>query len=84
VLSHPWLVYLGRRSYALYIWHYPISKWTQDLSMGEQLLLGVPLSLAVAELSYRLVERPAMRMKGRFSRPSGDTLASQTLVRPAA
>ncbi len=48
--------YVGRRSYGLYLWHYVWLTWLAGMG-----LLGVPLALgasfAIAELSWRLVER---------------------------
>lgn len=71
VLGGRVLGYVGRRSYALYLWHMPLAFWLRDLSAVEQLAIGVPLAFAAAELSYRLVERPALRLKQRFARPEG-------------
>ena len=60
-----WLRYLGRRSYALYLWHSPViaivcvaGSWT--LPYG---LLGAGLSVLVAEGSWRLVEKPWRRFR---------------------
>jgi peptidoglycan/LPS O-acetylase OafA/YrhL len=56
VLSAPPIVWLGRRSYAIFLWNFPIACWTHRMPA----LIGVPLGLAatgvVAELSWRLVE----------------------------
>lgn len=54
------LVFLGNRSYSLYLWHWPvavfigfISGWTfSQLSIG----LGLMFSAALAEISYRGIE----------------------------
>lgn len=63
MLSAPPLTWIGRRSYALYLWHYPIVLlltnsnstvatpwWTYALQLA--------LSLGAADLSYRLIEVP--------------------------
>jgi hypothetical protein len=50
---------IGRRSYGLYIWHWPIfvgplggrATWVR-------VLIGIPATLAVSELCYRFVETP--------------------------
>jgi peptidoglycan/LPS O-acetylase OafA/YrhL len=57
------LVWIGRRSYGIYLWHWPIFVLTRpglDVTMGGWQLLAVRLgaTLAAAELSYRLVEMP--------------------------
>jgi peptidoglycan/LPS O-acetylase OafA/YrhL len=58
------LVWIGRRSYGIYLWHWPIFMVTRpgiDIALtGLPLLaLRVGLTLGVAELSYRFIERPA-------------------------
>jgi len=62
VLSFPVLVWLGRLSYGLYLWHWPVDVW---LSAGRTGLAGTPLNalrlgmtLAAATVSYYLVEQP--------------------------
>ncbi len=59
------LTYLGRRSYALYLWHYVWLTWLRDLG-----LIGVVLAmlctLCSAELSWQLVERRALHLKHRL------------------
>lgn len=57
------LAWIGRRSYSLYLWHWPVVVLTRpDLDVdvhGTALLaLRLGLSLGLAELSYRFVEEP--------------------------
>lgn len=68
MLSWGPLIWLGRISYSLYLWHYPIFDWVQGgvpgtVPLGAQLWSGI-LSVLVAWLSYRLIEQPFLR--GRF------------------
>ena len=56
-------VWLGTRSYGLYLWHWPIIVFTRprldiDVTGWKLDLLRIGLSVVAAELSYRLVERP--------------------------
>lgn len=57
--------YLGKLSYGLYLWHWPIHLWIEDLmpraSTLLQLSLGMLLTVLIASLSYELIERPVMR-----------------------
>lgn len=79
-LSHPWLTWLGDRSYSLYLWHWPL------LMLGFALgLQGNPsattalvlLSVLFSMASYRYVELPFW--KGRYRHPSpGITLGAST------
>ena len=57
------LRWLGTRSYAVYLWHWPVFMLTRpglDVSIDGWELLGLRLgiTLLLAEISYRLVERP--------------------------
>jgi peptidoglycan/LPS O-acetylase OafA/YrhL len=67
-LAHPALVWLGDRSYSLYLWHWPVLMLGFSLGFDGQSgpIAGlVLLSILAAMLSYRLVELPFW--KGRFS-----------------
>jgi peptidoglycan/LPS O-acetylase OafA/YrhL len=71
--TRPRVVALGKVSYGFYLWHMPVLRWTDDRLVGRPALLRVPVGLAVALLatvvSYRLLERPAMRLKARVQSP---------------
>jgi peptidoglycan/LPS O-acetylase OafA/YrhL len=63
VLSLPALVYVGRISYGLYLFHYPATFVLRD-EMGLNWMLvtalTLPASLAAAALSYHFIERPIL------------------------
>lgn len=61
ILSSPPVVWLGKRSYAVYLWHWPLAMWTNEMPHHVGVPLGLGLSLILAELSWRLVEIPAQR-----------------------
>lgn len=75
------LRYLGRISYSLYLIHQPVL--VACLSYGNaagtqvwpRLLLGLALALALAHLSYGLIERPVLSLKNRYSSKTKDSEA---------
>jgi peptidoglycan/LPS O-acetylase OafA/YrhL len=62
LLSHPLPVYIGKRSYSLYLWHWPVFSFVdyQFYSSGSALrvALKILISIAATLLTYRLIERP--------------------------
>lgn len=57
------LRYLGRRSYGIYLWHWPIFMVTRpgiDVPWSDFLtfIVRIAITLVIAEISYRLVEMP--------------------------
>jgi peptidoglycan/LPS O-acetylase OafA/YrhL len=61
-LASTWPVRFGRISYGLYVWHM-IIMYTPPASDYLPLPVRVPLSIIVAELSYRYIELPFLRQK---------------------
>jgi peptidoglycan/LPS O-acetylase OafA/YrhL len=61
MLRAPWLVAVGLRSYSLYLWHWPVRVFISPSSgINGAALFAVRLavSIVLAEISYRLIERP--------------------------
>ena len=68
VMSSQPLVWLGSRSYAIYLWHFPIIQLMTNRNSTSPTpfwwyLLELALSLGAAELSYRYIEVP-LRKEG--------------------
>ena len=62
------LIFLGKISYATYLWHYPIFKFIRhyhgnDLSV---IIYGVPVTYFCAWLSSMLIEKPCIKLKRKF------------------
>ena len=63
ILSIPPILWIGQRSYAIYLWHwiiFQVTRPTMDLA-GQPwavLALGVPIGFALADISLRWVELP--------------------------
>ena len=78
LLSGRTLTYIGRRSYALYLWHYAWLTWMHSLG-----LLGVGVALAAsflcAEFSWRLVESRALSLKSKLA-PASDPLRRELVA----
>lgn len=82
VLSNRVLVYFGKRSYGLYLWHY----WILNVVNPKQIapLLGCALaSLIVTEVSYRLIELPFLSLKHKFAKDEKE-VSPESLRQPAA
>ena len=81
-LSAPALTLVGKLSYGIYLWHYPIVRYLRaDLPWQAVVVLGFVLSAALAALSYYTVERWAMRW--RDARPAQRKAAPVRTARPA-
>jgi peptidoglycan/LPS O-acetylase OafA/YrhL len=82
-LSGRTLTYIGRRSYALYLWHYVWLTWLRSLG-----LIGVAgalvASFACAEASWQLVERRALAHKRRLDPPTRPTTRTTVSVSSGA
>jgi len=64
VLSHPVPVYLGKISYGTYLWHWPVIKLLEETVTTRPVLvaaLAVPISTAIAALSFKVLETPIRR-----------------------
>jgi peptidoglycan/LPS O-acetylase OafA/YrhL len=68
-LAHSWLVYIGKISYGLYLWHHPIFRVVQSWEWPWQrtLVVEVAATVLVTLASFYLLERPFLRLKKRFS-----------------
>jgi peptidoglycan/LPS O-acetylase OafA/YrhL len=68
LLEYPPLVWIGRCSYGLYLWHFPIFEkvggW--ECLRVLKIPLAFTLTFVVATLSFYLVERPFLRLKSQF------------------
>ncbi|HVV33992.1 MAG TPA: acyltransferase [Vitreimonas sp.] len=78
--------YCGARSYSVYLFHLPILElvtWWLAVHFHPQLTpfalmlfaIAAPIILLVSDISYRLVERPCIRLGARLTRPRPPVVA---------
>lgn len=70
LLENSLLVFIGRISYSLYVWHFPIAKVMERYQMAPPIHYW-PYWLViftVALASYYFIEQPCLRLKRRFQR----------------
>ena len=76
------LIALGRVSYGIYLWHWPLLLearffWPDSKSAAVMAILA---SIPIAFASYHLLERPFLRLKRRFERGAdGPALDAETV-----
>ncbi|MEF9962747.1 MAG: acyltransferase [Comamonas sp.] len=80
MLSLPVLVWVGKMSYGIYLWHYPVVRLLRAHTDWQWVvLLGLPISAAFAALSFYTVERWALVWRDRAgSKPMAQPAGSRT------
>ena len=82
MLSAPWLVYIGKLSYGIYLWHYPVVRWLRaEFAWPVTLVLGFVISTALAALSFYTIERWALRRRDAVPQGSPQTAADAGTVK---
>jgi peptidoglycan/LPS O-acetylase OafA/YrhL len=68
LLAFPPVVWIGRLSYGLYLWHFPIVEKVGAWTPLGRLRIPVEflLTFSIATLSFYLVEQPFLRLKSQF------------------
>jgi peptidoglycan/LPS O-acetylase OafA/YrhL len=84
IFERPEAVFLGRIFYGIYLWHYPILYFLQNYAPWVRLLIGLPLSILIATLSYAYIERHFMRQRPRSLQNSREMAQQQLSGHPAS
>lgn len=66
LLSSRFMVYLGKRSYSIYLYHWPIIVFWKLFESQPNFLLITAISLLCAEVSYQFVEKPFREQSNPF------------------
>ena len=79
IFNKAWLEYLGRRSYGLYLWHFPVFLWCSklkpELASWLIITIAVTLTFIITEFSWRVIERPFNRKRHHFSHQADKPVA---------
>lgn len=78
---------IGRWSYSIYLWHWPIVVWLQQSQSrqgGAWIAAGMAASVLLGWLSFRLVENPARRFINRFRLAPALTVSTAMVLAPFA
>ncbi len=81
------LVLVGRRSYALYLWHLPLVGTAVSMPTASKwpaLAIAALLTAAIVHLSWRCVEEPFLRRSDRDQHPRTPPLRAQGAPAPVA
>jgi peptidoglycan/LPS O-acetylase OafA/YrhL len=74
LLSLAPLVAIGRISYGIYLWHWPIFRYLHEAELGlgwwQTQLVRIAVTLAAATGSFFILERPLLRLRHRFDPPA--------------
>lgn len=70
------LALLGVASYSLYVWHVPLLDALEVHRGVAWVVAGVALCLAVAAVSYRLLEAPLLRLRRQWARTAAPQVGS--------
>jgi len=82
ILSLPPMLFIGRISFPLYLWHYPVfwgsARWAKELTWVPRAVGTCVVLAGIVLVTYRCVERPINRWMGRVREPriTDDTTTS--------
>ena len=71
----PWLRYLGKISYGMYVYHLPliwfVERFSEEHVQGEmthwmRVVISLSATILIATLSFYLLERPILNLKDRY------------------
>lgn len=57
VLNNPFFSYIGKWSYSIYVWHWPLVVFGFYFTLSNWWIYGIPLSILLGFLSYQFIEK---------------------------
>ncbi|MDQ6696786.1 MAG: acyltransferase, partial [Actinomycetota bacterium] len=95
LLATPPLAALGKRSYAGYLWHYPVfffvTEHLSQFTMVERAIMAIVGTILLSDLTFRFVELPFFRLKDRLvpqrtrmAARRGEPAAASAIARPSS
>jgi peptidoglycan/LPS O-acetylase OafA/YrhL len=72
MFAHPALVWIGKRSYSLYLWHWPVYvllRWTSGIDQWLMQVIAIAVTFALATASYHWIELPIRHHSALQRRP---------------
>jgi len=79
LLALPPLQWIGKRSYGMYIWHYPVIAIALTLPLPAKhvhftrFAIEIVATFVITAISYQVIEQPFLRRKVRFARIAQET-----------
>lgn len=85
LLGSPILVWIGKISYSLYLWHWPVFVFMRHYNASNELgigwsLAGIVMSVALAWLTYRFIEQPARGKRISYAKVGARLAGAAALV----
>lgn len=84
LFENPQLMYIGKISYGLYVYHHVVI-WGAQLALPGKsgivhALVALPVSIAISALSFRFFEQPLLKLKDRYFGASSSRGAPEALA----
>lgn len=82
ILDNRLMVYVGKISYSLYLWHWPVFvmfRWTVGLEQPLAVAAAIALTALLGIFSYHAIERPIRQSRFVFSKTDG-YVVSRSLI----
>lgn len=82
-LNNKAIVYIGKISYSLYLWHWPILvmfRWTTGLDNPLVIFCAIVLTVMISVFSYHFIEKPIRQSNFVMTRPNWYVVSSGLLI----